>query len=75
VSSVEIKRTNNTVISVKTQAGGNHVTASHFPWFAKELQEAVEAGMPQDTEVRIANPAAVYGVSISARAVLVQDIP
>jgi hypothetical protein len=75
VSALEIKRTNNTAISVETQATGNRVTVDHFMWFAKELQKAIDAGMPMDTEVRIDNPSGVNGLSISARAVLVQDIP
>jgi hypothetical protein len=73
--SMEIKRTNNTAIAVGTQATGNRVTVNHFMWFSRELQKAIDAGMPQDTEVKIDNPTGVNGVSISARAVLVQDIP
>jgi hypothetical protein len=53
MGSVQVKRTNNTAISVKTQTAGNRVTADHFLWFARGLQEAVEAGMPNDTEVTI----------------------
>lgn len=74
MTNVEVKRTNNTAISVRTQSTGNRVTVDHFLWFARELQEAVDAGMPQDTEVTIRNESGVNGVSISARAVLVQDI-
>ena len=75
MSTLEIKRTNNTAISVSTQATGNRVDVDHFLWFARELQKAVDAGMPMDTEVKIRNESGVNGVSISARAVLVQDIP
>jgi hypothetical protein len=74
--SVEIKRTNNTAISVRTQAAtGSRLTADHVLWFARELQEAVDAGMPPDTEVKIRNESGVNGVSIFAMAVLSQDIP
>lgn len=75
MSTLEIKRTNNTVISVGCATAGNRVTADHFMWFARELQKAIDAGMPMDTEVKIRNETGVNGVSISARAVLVQDIP
>jgi len=73
--SVEIKRTNNTFISASTQACGNRVDVDHFMWMARELQKAIDAGMPMKTEVEIRNESGVNGVSISARAVLVQDIP
>lgn len=73
--SVEIKRTNNTVIRAATQATGNRVTVDHYLWFASELQKAVDAGMPTNTEVVIRNESGVNGVSIHAHAVLVQDIP
>jgi len=73
--SIEVKRTNNTAISVETQTCGNRVTADHFMWFAKELSKAIDAGMPTNTEVKIRNESGVNGVSISARAVLVQDVP
>lgn len=73
--SPEIKRTNNTAISVETSATGSRITLGHFMWAARELQEAVDAGMPMDTEVVIRNESGVSGVTISARAVLVQDIP
>jgi len=75
MSTLEIKRTNNTAISVSTQTTGNRVTVDHFMWAARELQKAIDAGMPMDTEVKIRNESGVSGVSISARAVLVQDIP
>jgi hypothetical protein len=76
MSTLEIKRTNNTAISVSTSAAtGSRVTLSHFMWAARELQEAIDAGMPMDTEVKIRNESGVNGVSISARAVLIQDIP
>lgn len=71
--SVEIKSTNNTTIYVTTQATGNRVTVDHFLWMARQLQDAVLAGMPMDTEVKIDNPSGVNGLSITARAVLVQD--
>jgi len=73
--SVEIKRTNNTHISVRTQTTGNRVDVDHFMWFARELQKAIDAGMPVATEVIIRNESGVSGVTISARAVLSQDIP
>jgi hypothetical protein len=44
-------------------------------WAARELQDAIDAGMPMDTEVKIRNESGVNGVSISARAVLSQEIP
>lgn len=72
---VEVKRTNNTAINVKTQATGNRVTVGHFLWMASELEKAVEQGMSKDTEVRIDNPSGVNGVTLSARDVLVQEIP
>jgi hypothetical protein len=72
--SVAIRRTNNTAISAETQACGR-LDADHFMWFARELQKAIDAGMPMDTEVKIRDETGVNGVSISARAVLVQDIP
>lgn len=72
--SVEIKRTNSTVFRVETQATGNHLTTDHFLWMAKQLQEAVDAGMPTNTEVTIRNESGVNGVTISARGVLSQDI-
>ena len=75
MSTFEIKRTNNTHISVSTQTTGNRVTVDHFMWAARELQKAIDAGMPIDTEVKIRNESGVNGVTISARAVLVQDIP
>ena len=76
MSGVEVKRTNNTAISVETSAAtGSRVTLDHFMWAARELQKAIDAGMPMDTEVKIRNENGVNGVSISARAVLVQDIP
>jgi hypothetical protein len=76
MSTLEIKRTNNTAISVNTSAAtGSRITVDHVLWFARELQKAVDAGMPMDTEVKIRNESGVNGVSISARAVLVQDIP
>ena len=73
--SLEIKRTNNTVIRVETRAAGNRVTVDHFIWFARELQKAIDAGMPTNTEVVIRNESGVNGVSIHAHTVLVQDIP
>ena len=73
--SVEIKRTNNTTIRVETQATGNRVTVSHYLWFARELDKAVAAGMPEYTEVVIRNESGVNGVSIHAHTVLAQDIP
>jgi hypothetical protein len=73
---LEVKRTNNTVISVETSAAtGSRVALDHFMWAARELQKAIDAGMPMDTEVKIRNESGVNGVTISARAVLVQDIP
>ena len=73
--SVEIKRTNNTVIRAETRATGNRITVSHFMWFAEELQRAIDAGMPTNTEVVIRNESGVNGVSIHAHTVLAQDIP
>ena len=75
MTSLEIKRTTNTAISVKTQASGNRVTADHFLWFARELLSATVAGMPMNTEVIIRNELGVNGVTISARTNLTQDIP
>jgi hypothetical protein len=73
--SVKIKRTNNTVIWAETQSVGNRVTVDHFMWFARELQGAIDAGMPMNTEVVIRNESGVNGVTIHAHAVLIQDIP
>lgn len=73
--SVEVTRSNVKAITVKTQAVGNRVTVSHFLWMAKELEKAVEEGMPEGTEVLIDNPAGVSGVTLSARANIVQEIP
>jgi hypothetical protein len=75
MSAFEIKRTNNTAISVRTQATGNRIDVDHFMWFARELEKAIDAGMPMNTEIIIRNESGVNGVSISARANLVQDIP
>lgn len=75
MSGVEVKRTNNTHISVSTQATGNRVTVDHFMWFARELQKAIDAGMPQNAEVIVRNESGVNGVSISAKTVLTQEIP
>ena len=76
MSSVEVKRTNSTTISATTSAAtGSRITLDHFMWAAREFQEAIDAGMPMDTEVKIRNEINVNGVTISARAVLVQDIP
>jgi len=44
-------------------------------WFARELQGAIDAGMPMNTEVVIRNESGVNGVTIHAHAVLIQDIP
>jgi len=73
--SVQITRTNNTAFRVETQATGNRVDVDHFMWMARELQKAIDAGMPMGTEVKIRNESGVNGVSISAHAVLSQDIP
>lgn len=73
--SVEVTRTNNTAIYVQTQSTGNRVTVDHWLWFARELQEAINAGLPTDTEVVVRNETGVNGVTITARGVLVQDIP
>ena len=74
--SVEIKRANNTTIWVETSAAtGSRISLDHFMWAAREFQMAIDAGMPMDTEVKIRNENGVNGVSISARAVLTQDIP
>ena len=75
MTSLEIKRTSNTAISVKTQTSGNRVTVDHFLWFAREVEMAVRAGMPTNTEVIIRNETGVNGVTISARTNLTQDIP
>ena len=75
MSGLEIKRYTNTAISVETQTAGNQVTADHFLWFARLLTEAVDAGMPIDTEIKIHNPSGVSGVIITARSTLVQEIP
>ena len=75
MSGFEIKRTANTYLRVETQATGNRVTAEHFLWFARELQKAVDAGMPTDTEVMIHNPTGVSGVTITAKTTLFQEIP
>lgn len=74
-SGVTIKRTNQTRIEAMAQASGNRVTADHFLWFARLLQEAVDAGMPKDTEVKIRNESGVNGVSIQAVCSLTQEIP
>lgn len=75
MGAVEVKRTNVKSIKVRTQAMGNRVSVSHFLWMAKELEKAVDEGMPTDTEVRVDNPTGVNGVTLSAQASLVQEIP
>lgn len=69
MSSVEVRRTRNTAI--KTEVSGftrNTLTVELVLWMARELQEAVDAGMPTSTEVT------VEGSRMRASCVLVEEL-
>lgn len=74
--SIEVSRTNNTRIRVETtNGGGNRITVGHFMWMATELQKALDAGMPSNTEVKVFNDSGSSGVRLTADATLSQEIP
>lgn len=72
---VEVKRQAVTTIRAEITGFGSRYLVEHVLWMARELQEAVDAGMPMDTEVVMRNESGVNGLSMRARADITQDIP
>lgn len=73
--SVTVTRRNTKSIVVETLSPVNRITVSHLLWMARELQEAVEEGMPTDTEVQVHSAPGVSGIRLTARASITQEIP
>lgn len=74
--SMDVTRETVTTIKVKTQTGNGHrVTVDHLMWMSRQLQPAIDAGMPLDTEVKIDNPSSASGVTMTATATLRREIP
>lgn len=73
--SVQVSRKNVTTITAEIAGYGNRYLVEHVLWMARELQDAVDAGMPTDTEVVMRNESGVNGLSMRARADIAQEIP
>lgn len=71
-SGVVVTRTNNTRIRVAIPRMGNRWQVDHILWMARELEKAVEAGMPKTTEIKGFHG---DGSQLVADHVIVQEIP
>lgn len=66
--SVEVSRKHIKNIQVKTQASGYQITVGHFLWMARELQQAVEQGLPENEQVHVDRQSGVSGVTLRCSA-------